>query len=125
MHQDLFFDRHRDLCTLMGVEPSLDRSKSKNWRGTSASMFNNNPLALMVAMTLMHCYHVGGYDAHGDPLKPLLQVYRVNAEALEKQTKADIQAKIAGIQGAVDRRKAKLGKSAKKAKSAKAANKRN
>ncbi len=119
MHHDLFFDRHRDLCRLMGVEPLLDRYKSKDWRGASAKMFDTNPLALMVAMTLMHRYHVGSYDHHADPLKPLLQVYRVNTKALEKQTTAGIQARIAGIKASLERRKAKLAKSAKKANIAK------
>lgn len=121
MHQDLFFDRHRDLCKLMGVEPSQDKAQGKNWRGASAKMFDTNPLALMVAMTLMHRYHVGSYDSHGDPLNPLLQVYRVNAAAVEKQTKAGIQTKITAIQEALVRRKAKLAKAAKKSQPAKVA----
>jgi ParB/RepB/Spo0J family partition protein len=116
MHADLFFDRHRDLCKLMGVEPSVDKHKSKDWRRTSANIFANNPLALMVAMALMHRYHVSSYEPHRDPLKPLLQVYRVNAAAVAKQAKEAIQAKITGIQGALDRRKAKLAKQSKKKK---------
>jgi ParB/RepB/Spo0J family partition protein len=116
MHRDLFFDRHRDLCKLMGVEPSLDRFKSKDWRGTSAKIFAANPFALMIAMLLMHRYHVGSYEAHCDPLKPLLQVYRVNVAAVEKRTKEAIQAKITGIQGSLDRRKAKAAKQSKKTK---------
>ncbi len=41
----------------------------------------------MVAMALMHRYHVSSYEPHRDPLKPLLQVYRVNAAAVAKQAK--------------------------------------
>ncbi len=107
MHADLFFDRHRDLCKLIGVEPPVDRAHGKDWRGASARIFDGNPVALMVAMALMHRYHVGSYGAHSDPLKPLLQIYRVNAAGVEKKTKADIQQKIEDIKGALSRRKAK------------------
>ena len=119
MHQDLFFDRHRDLCKLMGVVPSEDKLHGKNWRAASAKMFDSNPVALMVAMTLMHRYHVGSHHSLSDPLKTLLQIYRVNASAVAKKTKADVQTKIGGIQGALVRRKAKLAKAAKKPKTAK------
>jgi hypothetical protein len=33
---------------------------------------DGNPLAMMVAMTLMHSYHVGCYSGGQYPLKPLL-----------------------------------------------------
>jgi ParB family transcriptional regulator, chromosome partitioning protein len=110
MHSDLFFDRHRDLCKLMGVEPRTDKNHSKDWRGTSEEIFDGNPIALMVAMALMHRYHAGSYSRSDDPLIPLLQVYRINAAAVEKKTKAGIQQKIDEIKGALGRRKAKLAK---------------
>ena len=119
MHQDLFFDRHRDLCKLMGVVPSEDKLNGKNWRAASAKMFGTNPVALMIAMTLMHRYHVGSHHAHGDPLKTLLQVYRVNAAMVETRAKADVQEKITSIQEALGRRKVKLAKVAKVKKAAK------
>jgi ParB/RepB/Spo0J family partition protein len=108
MHSDLFLDRHRDLCKLMGVEPRADKTHGKDWRGTSEQIFEGNPIALMVAMMLMHRYHVGSYGRNDDPLQPLLGVYRINAEAIEKKTKGDIQQKIGEIKGALSRRKANL-----------------
>ncbi len=107
MHSDLFFDRHRDLCKLLDIQPELDRHKSKDWRGTSRKIFTGNPVALMVAMTLMHCFHVGTYGRHDDPLPILLRLYRVNAKAIEKQVKAGIFDKVAAIQQALKKRKAK------------------
>jgi ParB/RepB/Spo0J family partition protein len=107
MHQDLFFDRHRDLCKLMNVEPSLDRYKNKDWRGSSRKMFDKNPVALMTAMVLMHRYHVGSCGAEGDPLKPLLQVYKVDANAIEKRVRAGISERIASIQTSLKKHKTK------------------
>lgn len=107
MHSDLFFDRHRDLCKLLGVEPRLDRYKHKDWRGTSSKIFDGNPLALMVAMTVMHQYH-GGYTRHGgDPLPQFLRLYRVNAKVIEKRVKDDIAEKITTIQKSLKKCKAK------------------
>lgn len=116
MHQDLFFDRHRDLCKLMKVEPGLDRYKNKDWRATSRKMFDKNPVALMTAMVLMHRYHVGTCGSEGDPLKPLLQVYKVNAGAIEKRVKAEIGERIASIQTSLKKHKAKVTKEAAPAK---------
>jgi hypothetical protein len=49
MHHDLYFDRHRDLCKLMEVEPILDKpGQSKDWRRSSENMFDDNPIAMMV-----------------------------------------------------------------------------
>jgi hypothetical protein len=114
MHSDLFFDRHRDLCKLMGVEPRMDKTRAKDWRATSEEICEGNPIALMVAMTLMHRYHVGSYGRNDDPLQPLLGVYRINAAVIEKKTKADIQQKIEEIKGSLSRRKAKLVRAAEK-----------
>jgi ParB family chromosome partitioning protein len=114
MHSDLFFDRHRDLCKLMGVEPRIDKTRSKDWRGTSEQIFEGNPIALMVAMALMHRYHVGSYGRVDDPLQPLLRVYRINAAAIEKKAKADVKQRIEEIKGALSRRKAKSAKVAEK-----------
>jgi ParB family transcriptional regulator, chromosome partitioning protein len=119
MHSDLFFDRHRDLCKLLGVEPKLDRYKSKHWRGTTRDIFEGNPLALMVAMTVMHAYHSGSYGPHGDPLPTFLRLYKINPAVIEKKVKAEIGQKIAGIQESLRKRKAKQQK-AKQKKSASA-----
>jgi ParB family chromosome partitioning protein len=108
MHTDLFFDRHRDLCKVLGTEPQIDRYKSKDWRGTSKNIFKGNPVALMVAMTVMHCYHVGGYRGDGgDPLPKFLQLYRVNAKAVEDRVKAATAEKIAAIQQSLKKRQEK------------------
>jgi ParB family chromosome partitioning protein len=107
MHSDLFFDRHRDLCKLLGVGPKLDHYKRKDWRATSAKIFDGNPVALMVAMTLMHAYHSGSYGPSGDPLPTLLRLYKVNAASIEKQVKAEVGEKISAIQQSVRKRKAK------------------
>jgi ParB/RepB/Spo0J family partition protein len=114
MHCDLFFDRHRDLCKLLGAEPATDKNRGKDWRRTSAQLFAGKPVALMVAMTLMHRYHVGSYDTSADPLKLLLPVYRVNAAKVEKKTRAAIDNKIAEIRGALRRRRERLAKSSSK-----------
>ena len=107
MHSDLFFDRHRDLSKLLGVEPTLDRYKNKDWRGTSQEIFTGNPVALMVAMTLMHHYHVGSYGRGGDPLPEFLRLYKIKATAIEEQVKVEIGQKIAAIQESLRKRKAK------------------
>lgn len=113
MHSDLFFDRHRDLCKLLGVEPTLDRYKSKDWRGTSRNIFNRNPVALMVAMTLMHNYHVGSYGRDGgNPLPEFLRLYKINATAIEKRVKGEVGEKVAAIQESLRKRKAKKQKNA-------------
>lgn len=107
MHSDLFFDRHRDLCKLLGVEPELDRHKNKDWRGTSDKIFDGNPVALMVAMTLMHNYHVGSYSRDGgNPLPEFLRLYKIKAAAIEKHVKAEIGKKITAIQESLRKRKA-------------------
>lgn len=107
MHSDLFFDRHRDLCKLMEVEPIADRDgQAKDWRGTSRKMFEGKPLALMVAMVLMHRYHVSS-ASDDDPLKPFLRVYRVDAKAIERKIEKETAAKIATIQGALKKHKVK------------------
>jgi ParB family chromosome partitioning protein len=109
MHCDLYFDRHRDLCKLMEVEPVVDKpGASKDWRSSSENMFDGNPIAMMAAMTLMHCYHVGAFSRSGsDPLKPLLGVYKVDAKAIAKKIKAEVDAKIAEIQAKLKKHKAK------------------
>lgn len=108
MHSDLFFDRHRDLCKLLGVEPTLDHYKNKDWRGTSRNIFNGNPVALMVAMTLMHNYHLGSYGrGGGNPLPKFLGLYKIKATAIEKQVKAEVAEKVSAIQESLRKRKAK------------------
>jgi ParB family chromosome partitioning protein len=110
MHHDLYFDRHRDLCKLMGVEPARDKAnQSKDWRGASSKMFDAHPVAMMVAMTLMHRYHVGSYSGcDPDPLKSLLGVYKVDAKAVANKIRTDNDSKIASIQTALKERKARL-----------------
>lgn len=110
MHRDLYIDRHRDLCKLMGVEPEINKaSSSKDWRGASEKMFDGNPVAMMVAMTLMHCYHVGSFSrGNPDPLKPLLGVYKIEAKAIAKKIKAEVADKVAEIQASLQKRKAQL-----------------
>jgi ParB/RepB/Spo0J family partition protein len=108
MHADLYIDRHRDLCKLMEIEPPQS-AQSKDWRGTSMKMFNENPLGLMVAMVLMHRYHPGHYSGtDGDPLKPLLSVYKVDAAAVGREIKKETSEKVASIQTSLKKRKAKL-----------------
>jgi ParB/RepB/Spo0J family partition protein len=108
MHQDLYFDRHRDLCKLMGVDPTRDKAGSKEWRATSSALFEGNPVAMMVAMTLMHRYHVGSYSGmNGDPLKPLLNVYKVNAKDIARKVKTEVDDRIASINATLKKRKAK------------------
>lgn len=116
MHRDLFFDRHRDLCKLMDVQPGLDRYKNKDWRNTSRKMFEKNPIALMTAMVLMHYYHNGSYCSDGDPLKPLLKLYKINASAIEKRVKNDIGEKIEAIQTSLKKHKEKAAKQTSKKK---------
>jgi hypothetical protein len=108
MHHDLYFDRHRDLCKLMGVEPVVNKdSHSKDWRGASEKMFVGNPVAMMIAMTLMHRYHVGGYSGgNPDPLKPLLGAYKIDRKAIAKKIKGEADTKIAEVQAALKRHKA-------------------
>lgn len=109
MHHDLYFDRHRDLCKLMEVEAAKDKStQTKDWRASSLKMFEGNPIALMVTMVLMHRYHTGHYGGpDADPLKPLLRVYKVDAKTIAKRIKAETDAKIAAIQAALKKRKAR------------------
>jgi hypothetical protein len=109
MHHDLYFDRHRDLCKLMGVAPVVEKpTQTKDWRGASANIFDGNPMAMMVGMTLMHSYHVGSHSGSStDPLKPLLSVYKVDAKAVARKIKADVGTKIASIEVAIKKRKAK------------------
>jgi hypothetical protein len=109
MHRDLYIDRHRDLCKLMGVEPEINKaSNSRDWRAASERMFGSNHVAMMVAMTLMHCYHVGGFSTgNPDPLKPFLGVYKIDAKAVAKKVKAEVDAKVAEIQASINKRKAK------------------
>lgn len=108
MHSDLFFDRHRDLCKLLGVEPKLDRYKRKDWRRTSQEIFERNPVALMVAMTLMHNYHVGSYSrGGGNPLPEFLRLYKIKTAVIEKQVKDEIGKKITAIQESMRKRKRK------------------
>ncbi len=104
MHADLYFDRHRDLCRLMEVEPQQS-ANSKDWRGASMKMFDGSPVALMVAMVLMHGYHAG-YSARAerDALKPLLGLYKVDAKVIECRTKAETVEKIAAIEAALKKR---------------------
>ncbi len=114
MHQDLFFDRHRDLCKLMEVEPKLDRYKNKDWRATCKHIFDNNPIALMVAMTVMHCYHVGTSDPGHDPVGFFVRHYKVDASRIEKEVKTAIGEKIGSIRSSLKRRQEKERKSKKK-----------
>lgn len=109
MHCDLYFDRHRDVCKLMDVEPAVDKpGQSKDWRGASSLMFDGNPVAMMVAMTLMHRYHVGSFGRPDpDPLKPLLSIYKIDANGITKRTKADVDLKIAEIRTSLKKRKAR------------------
>ncbi len=109
MHRDLYFDRHRDLCKLMDVEPVVDKpSQSKDWRGSSSNMFSGNPVAMMVAMTLMHGYHVGSHSGpNADPLKPLLSVYKIDAKAVAKKIRAEVDTKVADIRASLKKHKAK------------------
>jgi ParB family chromosome partitioning protein len=108
MHSDLFFDRHRDLCKLLNVEPTMDRYKSKDWRRTSQKIFDGNPVALMVAMTVMHEYHVGSYTrAGGNPLPEFLRLYKIDATAIEKRVKAEIADKVHAVQESVRKHKTK------------------
>lgn len=109
MHRDLYIDRHRDLCKLMGVEPEINKAgNSRDWRAASEKMFDRNPVAMMVAITLMHCYHVGGFSrGNPDPLKPLLGVYKIDSRAVAKKIRAEVDAKVAEIQASINKRKAK------------------
>jgi hypothetical protein len=60
-------------------------------------------------MTLMHRYHPGfSSGTHEDPLKPLMAVYRIDAKAIAKTIKAEIDAKIASIENTLKKRKANL-----------------
>lgn len=109
MHRDLYFDRHRDLCKLMGVDPRKAKpGESKDWRGASSALFDGNPFAMMVAVTLMHSYHIGCYSGGQDSLKPLLTVYKIDAKAIAKEIKSEVDAKIAEIQAALKKRKSKV-----------------
>lgn len=115
MHSDLFFDRHRDLCKALELEPRKDRG-SKNWRATSKKFFAGNPMAMMVAMTLMHSYHLNAYVRTGeDPLPIYVRAYGINAALVEKRTKALVTEKIESIQAGLKRRKKKEQKAAKAA----------
>jgi ParB family chromosome partitioning protein len=107
MHRDLYFDRHRDLCKLMSVDPPKDKpGDAKDWRGASCAIFDGNPVAMMVAMALMHHYHLGfASGEREDPLKPLLRVYNVNAKAIAKISKDDVDGKIAAIEATLRKRK--------------------
>lgn len=108
MHSDLFFDRHRDLCKLMGVEPQLDRWKSKDWRGSSRKIFERNPVALMVAMTIMHQYHADSYTRDGgDPLAEFVRLYRINTKTIQKRVKDATTEKVEAIKKSLKKRKAK------------------
>jgi len=105
MHPDLYFYRHRDLCKLMGVDPAKDKTGGKDWRSSSSALFEGSPVAMMVAMTLMHHYHVGGYSGpNEDPLKPLLGVYKVDAKAIAKAIKSDVDDKIVAIEASLKKR---------------------
>jgi len=109
MHADLFFDRHRDLCKLMEVEPTADRKgPGKDWRGSTRKMFQGHPVEMMVAVVLMHRYHVGhNFGPDTDPLKPLLRLYRVEAKSIERRIREDTAAKIASIQATLKKRRSK------------------
>ncbi len=108
MHSDLFFDRHRDLCKLLGVEPQLDRWKQKDWRATSRKIFDGNPVALMVAMTLMHQYHPGSYSRDGgNSLPEFVRLYRINAKSIDKRVRAATAEKVEAIQKSLKKRRAK------------------
>ena len=109
MHADLFFDRHRDLCKLMEVEPTADRKgPGKDWRGSTRKMFQGHPVEMMVAVVLMHRYHVGhNFGPDTDPLKPLLRLYRVEAKSIERRIREDTAAKIASIQATLKKRGSK------------------
>jgi hypothetical protein len=117
MHADLFFDRHRDLCKLMEVEPLTDRNgQGKDWRGATRKMFEGHPISMMVAMVLMHRYHIS-HDHGGDtdPLKPLSRVYKMDAKAVERRIAEDTAAKISSIQAALKKRKTKQASKAQNA----------
>jgi ParB family transcriptional regulator, chromosome partitioning protein len=108
MHADLYFDHHRTLCKLVGAEPEAkEAGQSKDWRGTSAAMFDGNPLALMAAMTLMHHYSAQYVRKGADPLESLLGVYKIDAKAITAKVKAEVKGKIEEIEEAVEKRKAK------------------
>lgn len=108
-YHDLYFDRHRDLCKLVGVDPAKTKpNESKDWRGSSCAIFDGNPVAMMVAMTLMHHYHVGCYSGpDADPLKPHMSVYKVDAKAIAKTVKAEVDSKIASIEAMLKKRNSK------------------
>jgi ParB family transcriptional regulator, chromosome partitioning protein len=108
MHADLYFDRHRDLCKLMEVEPADRDGQGRDWRGATRKMFSGHPVAMMVAMLLMHRYHIS-HDVGGDAdsLKPLLRVYKVDAKRIERQLRDDTTAKISAIQATLKKRKTK------------------
>jgi hypothetical protein len=70
-------------------------------------MFDGKPVAMMVAMTLMHCYHVGSHSGLSPgPLKPLLSVYKIDAKAVARKIKVEVDTKVAEIQAVLKRRKA-------------------
>jgi hypothetical protein len=61
---------------------------------------------MMVAMALMHHYHLGfASGGREDPLKPLMRVCNVNAKAIAKTLKDDVDAKIAAIGATLKQRK--------------------
>ncbi len=109
MHSDLYFDRHRDLCKLLGVDPAKNKpGDTKDWRGASSAIFDGNPFAMTIAMTLMHRYHLGFASGDlDDPLKPLMTVYKIDAKAIAKTIKAEVDAKIASIETTLKKRKVK------------------
>jgi hypothetical protein len=75
-------------------------------QGSSFALFEGSPVAMMVAMTLMHHYHVGGYSGpNEDPLKPLLSVFKVDAKTIAKAIKSDVDAKIVAIEASLKKRR--------------------
>jgi hypothetical protein len=67
MHQDLYFDRHQDLCNLIGVEPAPNKpSQNKDWRGSS-SKCSTGIRWHDGRYVLMHRYHVGSHSGQVQP----------------------------------------------------------
>lgn len=57
----------------------------------------------------MHHYHVGCYSVpDADPLKPLMAVYKVDAKAIAKTVKAEVDSKIASIEDTLKKRNNKV-----------------
>ena len=116
MSEMLYSDRHRELAkNVLGLDPHQFKSKGHSGPDYDAmidTVFEKRPLAWLVACALMNDTFRGTGD-----LEALTKAFGVDAKKVHADAKAAVDAKIAAIKTAAERREAKAKKGKRPARS--------